>query len=180
MSDLREQTKKLTLCAVMAAVYVGLDFIAFAVSAPLGGTMKISFSGLPVIIVAVLCGPLWGAATGFVGAFIGQLLSYGLTVTTVLWVLPAVVRGLVFGLLFIAFKKSLKFAPLCVATVVSSLFVTAFNTLAMYLDAKIFKYPVVILGIGLINRIVVGVLTAVVFAVIVPPIIKLINRIYKR
>ena len=77
------------LAGVMAALYVCLDFLAVSVSAPFGGTMKISISGLPVIIVAIFCGPWWGAATGFIGAFIGQLITYGISATTVLWVLPA-------------------------------------------------------------------------------------------
>ena len=74
--------KKICLSAVMAALYVGLDFLAVTVSAPLGGNMKLSLNGLPVIIISAFFGPWWGAATGFVGAFIGQLLTYGLRATT--------------------------------------------------------------------------------------------------
>ena len=61
--------KMICLAGVMAALYVCLDFLAVSVSAPFGNNLKISISGLPVIIVAVFCGPWWGAATGFIGAF---------------------------------------------------------------------------------------------------------------
>ena len=47
------------LAGVMAALYVCLDFLAVSVSAPFGNNLKISISGLPVIIVAVFCGPWW-------------------------------------------------------------------------------------------------------------------------
>lgn len=174
---MNKNIKKLCLSAMMAAIYVALDYLAVAVSSPFGGTMKISLSGLPVIIIAVLCGPVWGMATGFVGAFIGQLITYGISATTLLWVIPAVMRGLTMGLLFIAFKRSMKRLPLCVGTVISSIIVTAINTVVLYLDSKIYSYPLAVFGVSLVNRIIVSVFTAVLFAVILPPIIKMLKRI---
>ena len=108
MSKRKTNIQFLTLSAIMAALYVGLDFLAVSISAPLGGSMKISISGLPVLIVAVFAGPIWGGACGFVGALVGQMISYGFTPMTLLWVLPAVVRGVSGGLLFKAFKSSTK------------------------------------------------------------------------
>ena len=173
---MNKNTVKISVCAVLSAMYVGLDLLAVSLSAPFGGTLKISVSGLPVIIAAILFGPLWGGAVGFVGAFIGQMLSYGFTATTVLWVMPATFRGIAMGLLFILFNKSLKPYILVIETVVSALLVTATNTAVMYIDAKIYKYPVTLLGIALVNRILAGIITAIVFAVIVPPIIKLVKK----
>ena len=173
---MNKNTLKISICAVLSAMYVGLDLLAVSLSAPFGGTLKISVSGLPVIIAAILFGPLWGGAVGFVGAFIGQMLSYGFTATTILWVMPATLRGIAMGLLFILFKKSLQPYILVIETVLSALLVTAINTLVMYIDAKIYKYPVTLLGIALVNRILAGIITAIVFAVIVPPIIKLVKK----
>ena len=96
----------------MAALYVGLDYLSTTLSSAMGGSVKISLNAIPVIITAVCIGPLWAAASGFTGAFIGQLITYGLTATTVLWTLPAVLRGLSVGLLFIALGRSLKRFPL--------------------------------------------------------------------
>ena len=90
---MKKTSKKICLAAVMAALYMGLDFLAVSVSAPFGGSMKLSISGLPVIIISAFFGPLWGAATGFVGAFLGQLITYGFSATTLLWVLPAPARA---------------------------------------------------------------------------------------
>ena len=119
-----ENIKMICLAGVMAALYVGLDFLAVSVSAPFGNNLKVSISGLPVIIVAVFCGPWWGAATGFIGAFIGQLISYGIGPTTILWVIPAVARGILMGYLFRAFKKSTKPGIIAIETCISSLVVT--------------------------------------------------------
>ena len=171
----KSKVKIMCLSAVMAAIYVALDFLAVAVSSPFGGTMKISISGLPVIIVSVLCGPLWGMATGFVGAFIGQLVTFGLAPTTLLWVLPAVVRGLSMGLLFLAFKKSINRLYLGISTIISSMLVTAINTAVLYLDSKIYGYGVALFGISLVNRIVIAIFTAILFTIVLPPIIKILK-----
>lgn len=175
----KESIKKICLSAVMAALYVGLDFLAVSVSAPFGGSMKLSISGLPVIIISAFFGPFWGAATGFVGAFLGQMITYGFGATTLLWVLPAVARGLVFGLLFKAFKCSLKPHILCIETIISALVVTAINSVVMYIDSIIYSYPVAILGIALINRIIAAVITSIAFAFVLPPILKAIKKIIK-
>ncbi len=174
------QIVKICFCAVMAALYTGLDYIAVSLSAPFGGTMKLSVSGIVIIIAAIMYGPLWGGAVGFVGAFLGQIITYGFTATTLLWVLPAVVRGIVFGLLFILFKRSLKTYILCIETVISALLVTAVNTLVMYIDAKIYRYPVALFGIALANRIIAAVITSIIFAVLLPLIIKGLKRILLR
>ncbi len=175
----KENIKKICLSAVMAALYMGLDFLAVSISAPFGGSMKLSISGLPIIIISSFFGPLWGATTGFVGAFLGQLITYGFGATTLLWVLPAVARGLVFGLLFKAFKKSLKPYILCIETVISALVVTAVNSIVMYIDSVVYAYTSVILGVALINRIIAAVITSIIFALILPPILKVLKKIIK-
>lgn len=166
------------LAGIMAAMYVGLDFLAVSVSAPFGGNLKISLSGLPVIIVAIFGGPLWGAATGFIGAFIGQLLTYGISATTALWVLPAVVRGLSMGIMFRAFKRSLKPSVLTLETCISSLLVTLFNTGAMLIEQKIYGYyeSFYAIFIAVPTRVIAGVVTAVVFSLMLPTIIGSLNK----
>lgn len=176
---MNNNVKKLCFAAIMSALYVGLDFLAYTFSAPFGGTMKISISGLPIILCAVLINPIWAAAAGFTGALIGQMISYGFTVTTLLWVMPAVIRGLSMGLLFILFKRSLNPFILSVETVISSLLVTAANTVVSYIDSKIYSYPVTLFGIILVNRIIVAVVTAIVFALIVPPIVKAVKNTFR-
>ena len=169
----------LCLSGIMAALYVGFDFLATNFSAVFGGNIKISLSGLPIMIVAVFSGPLYAMASGFVGAFIGQLISpYGLTATTLLWVLPAVIRGASMGLLYLAFKRNEKFGILALESVISSILVTGANTFVMYADSKIYHYYSFeyVFG-GLIVRIITGVATAIVFALILGPIIKALRKI---
>ncbi len=180
MSKTTMHIRYLCLAGVMAALYVGLDFLAVTVSAPFGNALKISLSGLPVILVSMLGGPLWGMATGFIGAFIGQLLTYGLSATTLLWVLPAMIRGLSMGLLFRAFGKKLTPGYLTLETVISSLLVTAANTGVLLIDAAIYGYssPATVL-LAVPGRVIAGCLTAVVFALMLPTIVNLLKKYFK-
>ena len=84
---------RICVCAILAALYFVFDLISIK-----AGPFKLSVSGLPIILVAIIYGPLDAMIVGFTGAFLGQLLSYGFTPTTILWCLPAVVRGLFVGL----------------------------------------------------------------------------------
>ncbi len=175
-----KKLKMLCLAAVMAALYVGLDFLAVSVSAPFGNSLKISLSGLPVIIVALCGGPLWGAATGFIGAFCGQMITYGFGPATLLWVLPAVARGLMMGWLFRAFKKSLKPAILTLETCISAVVVTAINTGALLVDQIMYgysSYAAILLAIP--ARLIAGALTAVAFSLMLPTIMQSLGKYIK-
>ena len=181
MSKNANNLKMLCLAGVMAALYVGLDFLAVSISAPFGGQLKISFSGLPVIIVSIFGGPLWGAATGFVGALVGQMITYGFSATTLLWVLPAVIRGLSMGLLFRAFKKSMKPSVLILETGISSLLVTLFNTGAMLIEQMLYGYysSYYAIVVAIPTRVIAGIVTAVVFSLMLPTIVNSLKGILK-
>lgn len=140
--------------------------------------MNISMGALPLIIGAALLGPTDGLIIGLLGSFLNQALSeYGITPTTILWIIPAAVRGLMIG----AFAKHCKFnmtMPQTVfITVLSALAVTALNTAAMYLDSKIWGYYSYASVFGMIiPRIISGILTSVIFGVIVPKILQPLRR----
>ena len=86
----------MTLMALSLALYVALSYASINRQ-----FIKISLTGLPIIFIAVVYGPIEGMLVGGIGEFFCQLVSqYGLTPTTPLWVLPAIVRGLIVGLLF--------------------------------------------------------------------------------
>ncbi len=169
-------TKKICACGALAALSFVLDLFAILLNTVFPA-VKLPLSALPIIVGAVFYGPLWGAAVGFVGSLLGQILSYGLTPTTLLWVLPAAVRGLSIGLLFIAFKRSMKYPVLALEISISALMVTAVNTAVMYIDSKIYGYYsfAYVFG-GLLVRVITGIAAAFVFAVIVPPIIKFLKK----
>lgn len=87
------KAKRMVTVAMLIAMYVVLSLFSINL-----GNMKITLDSLPIIVGAALLGPLDGFLIGFFGSFLNQLLTFGLTPTTILWVIPAAVRGLLIGL----------------------------------------------------------------------------------
>ena len=169
-------TKMLCTEAIMAALFVVFDILATNFSGIFGGNIKFSLSGLPIIICSLLFGPVSGMLVGLVGAFASQMLTYGFTATTVLWILPAVARGLVTGWLFIALGKKLNFGYITLITIISSIIVTALNTLVGYIDSQVYGYPYAVFAMTTVTRFVTGVATAVIYSIILVPIVKQLKK----
>ena len=126
------KTRKLALNAVLAAMCAALGALALDLN-----SIKITFESFPILLGALLFGPLDGLAVGFVGTLLYQLLRYGVSVTTPLWILPYALAGLVTG--FYAKRRgfSLTTGQTVGIVVAAEVLVTALNTLVMYIDAKV-------------------------------------------
>ncbi len=165
-------TKMLCINAVMVALYVVLEYV----SVRIGNNLKITFNGLPIIISAIFFGPLAGAFTGGLGSFISQMLQFGFSPTTVLWILPAIARGLTVGILYKYCRK--KYLSLYI--VLSSLIVSALNTLTLYVDGKLYHYynPATFLT-ATAFRFASGIITAVVYIAVIYAIMKPLEKVIK-
>ena len=85
------KTRRMCYAALLAAMYVPLSlYVAVQV-----GNVRISFGSLPVVVSALLFGPVEAVTVAMVGEFFKQLLTYGVTYTTVLYLIPPALRGLV-------------------------------------------------------------------------------------
>lgn len=162
---------KMTLLGLSLALFIALSFASVNLQ-----FIKISMSGIPLIFISVVYGPLEGALLGLVGEFLCQLMTYGITPTTALWVLPAVVRGLIVGFMFK--QKDVREHPILwiLTIIVSCLAVTIINTFVIYLDAKIFEYPSQLTTITILIRFAGSIGSAIIYAIVVPalflPLIK--------
>lgn len=173
----RMKTIDLCLCAAMIALHVVLE--VFCTIWLFGNSVKISLGSLPFIVIALLCGPVEGFVTGFIGTFISQLLTYGITITTPIWLMPGALAGLTAGLVYIAFKRKPKVVPIGVS-VCSGIFVlTLCNFLGTYLDGVlILKYTTMeVLMAALPVRIGVGICLAVIYTLISVPVCKALYRV---
>ena len=130
-----------------------------------------------VIVGAMLYGPGGGLLVGLLGAFMGQLLTYGVTATTILWILPQAARGLLVGIYAKHCGYSFSRGQLTAALIGTALVVTALNTGAMYIDSVIYNYYsyAYVFG-GLVVRIISGAATAVLMVFVAPPVVNLLNR----
>ena len=171
----RTPTKRLAVNAMMAAMCAVLGFIALDL-----GNIKITFETLPIHIGALLFGPVDGMAVGAIGTLIYQLLKYGVSVTTVLWMLPYIICGLVVGLWAKKRSFSVGDKEMIVLIVLSELMITALNTGVMYIDSKIYGYYSFAYIFGsLLVSIIVCVVKAVAYGFVLPPLLKTICKAMK-
>lgn len=171
---MKKNTRRLVVDAMLAALYFVLSLISIDLV-----SMKITMTGLPVIICGLLYGPADGFIVGVLGSFLEQMLKHGFTATTVLWIIPAGVRGLIMGIYALKCKHTLKCKPnftrrgLTAMIVLSALAVTTANTLVWYIDSLIYGYYSfeTVFGSALI-RYATGLVTSAVFSIITPFIIR--------
>ena len=173
----RIKTQTLCRVAVMAALYVLLNMLSIQ-----AGNLRITFASLPVVVCALLFGPGEAALTALLGEFLNQMLRYGFTATTALWVLPPAVRGLVIGLAARRLRqsaRSLEARPLtCYGVcILAALCTTVSNTLVIWVDSVLYHYYTFAYVFGdLVLRILTGTATAVVIACVAMPVTLLLGR----
>lgn len=163
--------KRLCFDALLIAIYFALSFLTLETP-----VWKISVSGLSIMIGAILFGPLDGFLIGLLGAFLEQLVGYGLTVTTIIWIMPAAIRGLVTGLYAKSKGYELTKLQIVFICIVSGVLLTIVNTLALYLDSKIIGYHYTIVLFTLVGRIFTGMTSSILYAVLLPMLLKLIKK----
>lgn len=173
--------KRMAMVAMLTAVYVALSTLAIVV-----GGMKLTFEHLPVIICAVIFGPVDGMLVGGLGEFINQMMTYGLTPTTLLWMAPALVRGLSMGLGAKLLDRHLgrsallnqRFpVALLIYSVVTGLVCAGINTFTLYVDSRMFGYYSYALVFGALwFRILAAVITSVAMVMAAKPVVNALNK----
>jgi len=170
------KTSQLTINAMLAAVcavlgYFALDFFS----------LKITLESFPVLLAALMYGPVSGMAVGGIGTFLYQLLRYGLEASTPLWVAPYLAGGLVAGLYAkrSGFNNSKK--EIFRISMITELVIFACNTVSLYLYSKIifgeFRMSFV-LG-ALLPRLLIALAKGAVFGGITRPVLVRLSPITK-
>lgn len=172
----RFSAKRLALDGVLVAVFFALSLFSVEV-----GGVKLTFDALPVVIAAMLFGPFDAFLVAFFGALLEQMLHFGFTATTILWILPPACRGLLIGLgakLFhnamsldaiFQHKRPFVYLAVCIA---AGLITSTLNTLAYYVDAKLYGYYNFALIFGVYGvRLLTGAITAVITALVAVPVL---------
>ena len=168
--------RQLALNAVLAAVCTVLA----GLSLKIGGNLKISFESLPVHIGALLFGPVDGMLIGGIGTFIYQVLlsGYGISATTVLWILPYVSCGMMDGLC--AARMGQGRGGVFFTLLLSELCITLLNTFALYVDSKIYAYysPAFVFG-TLALRLFLCLVRALVYTALMPPLLGSLKKVLR-
>lgn len=178
---MQNQTKKMATNAMMAALYFALSMLAV----PVGG-LKLTFEHLPVIVTAMLFGPVDALIVGALGELANQMMTYGFTTTTILWMTPAMFRGLSVGLCAKLFGKYMgmdavieKKLPIAflVTCVISGLICSLLNTFTLYVDSKLYGYYSYAMVFGVLwIRLAAGAVSSVLMAIAGKPLLAAMRK----
>ena len=166
------KSKRLALDGMLAAVYFALSWAVI----PIGGNLQVRFTSLALVVTALLFGAADACAVAFVGEALYQIVVFGVTVTTPIWLLPPVLHALALGLIAKPLRD--KAIPCFTACLCCGALNSVCNTLALWADAKIYGYysPAVVFG-AMPLRLAIGFATAtVVSCAAIPTVRALRNR----
>ena len=168
-------TRNVAYISMLVALYLVL-----AVLTPVKVlNFKFTFEAFPILIGGFLFGAKEGFLIGSLGSFLYQILlsSYGLTPTTLLWILPHSVSGLLVGYLSEKLNFNLNNKSIFLISTASAILVTCLNTLALYIDSKIFGYYSFALVFSTIGfKFIAGIILAVLFTSIIPLILRRLKK----
>lgn len=169
-------TLRLTEIAMLSALCAVLGNFALDM-----GNIKITFESIPILIGALMFGPLDGALIAGIGTLISQLLKYGLSATTALWMLPYIVCGIIVGIVAKFNNFTPKYSWIVPTVILNELLITLLNTVAMYIDSKIYAYYSFAYIFGSFGiRLVICIIKSSVYAVVLVPLVKTLHRYTNR
>ncbi len=169
----RTKTQKLVLSALLMAMHIILSY--FSLDLPL---MKINLSPLPIILAGLLFGPVVGGTVGLIGSLLYQILKFGIDPTTVLWIIPVGIRGLLIGLYAMSKKYKVKAFEMSVVIIFTSLVATILNTIGLYIAGYINMAEQslgVVMGPRLLNSLFVSVICIVIVLPLMKPLRKFLH-----
>ncbi len=170
---------------MLLAIYIVLSIVTVRITP----NLQITFTGIAIIMAVVLYGLPDAIMIATIGSFISQLRGvYGLSITTPIWMIPPILRAVVFGIIYeIYLKKDIKLEEKKILFVIyataAGLVTTIANTGAIFLDAAIFEYPVSMAVIESVFRFVSSIVSSIAIGFICLPIIyalKNANLLYDR
>ena len=172
---MQNQTKKMATNAMLAALCAVLGFVSIDM-----GNLKITLESFPVNLGALLFGPVDGMVIAFLGSFIYQILKYGFSVTTPLWILPGVVSAALLG----GYAKKKEFGltrkQVIIAVLIAELVVTILNTGVMYIDSKIYGYYSFVYIFGtIVPRFAICIGKGVVYGAVLHPLMETVKKAIK-
>lgn len=177
----KNYVKKLCLASVFASLYVALELVAMYTGVlAFGDNFQIPISCFPLILASVLLGPVWGTGVGIVGSFLSQMLSpYGISWSSIIWMIPTIMYSLIIALLFLAFKKSYKSYILAIEFAIGSLSLSLLNIAANYSYNFFADFSNIFLKFFIPLKLIFGIAFAIIFAIIAPPIVKKLKTFIK-
>ncbi len=165
----RKKIYTMALASTMAALSVALDLFSMR-----SDTSRYTIYALPLLLAGMMFGPIIGGLAGLAEGIIIQLITYGFTPTTILWVIAPCAWGLISGLIAKIFKYKLTPIKVIINVMITSFIALFINTLALILDGLIYHQPTAYvyanLGIRILTAFIIGIFYIIMILIILPRI----------
>lgn len=165
-------TKVITISSVMAAFSVVLNLMSVRTD-----TSLYTIYALPLLIAGILYGPVVGLYSGLATGIIVQIFTYGITPTTILWLLAPASWGLFSGFISYLFDYKIKSINTFAIVFICSTIALIINTLALKLDGLYYGYSTAFIYSNLVLRIIssfiIGIFYFIILVIILPRISKI-------
>ena len=167
---------RLSIDSMMAALYFVLAYLAIRI-----GNITITPASVTIVIVSLLYSPLDALSVALVGELLNQMVRYGASPTTALWLMPVLLRASIISLTAHFCRKKGTYLEnhligYFITLMIAALFTTAANTGIIYLDAWLLKYPVEYKRFETIFRFISGMVTSVLVAILAIPVVKVTSK----
>lgn len=174
----RFNARRICYIALLVAMYYVLNLLEIRTP----GNLHVTLDALPIMVSALLMGPLDAVLVAFFGELLNQVFGpYGITATTLLWALPPVAYALVIALAAgkgTGRRRLEERAAVCyIVCIAASLLRTVGNTCVIWLDSVIYGYYsfAIVFGAAAI-RFMTGVVAAILVATATMPLVRLLRR----
>ena len=187
----KDYVKNLCKESVLSVLFVALELLSSYIGKiAFLDSYQLPLGCFPLILASVMLGPLWGTAVGVVGSFVSQL-AFGLSWSTIVWMIPTVCYSLSVSLLFLLFKKSYKPYIFGIELLFSSLLLSSLNLLAKYVDINVLgvyygpnefgtnELLNSLFAVFISLKIIGAIVFAIIFLFIVPPIVNKLKKVIK-
>lgn len=174
----KNKTYKLAVMGILGALCIAFSCLSIKT-----GPLTISFASLPIYVAAFYLGAPEAIIVALLGGAADQIISYGISATMPLWLIPGVVRAATAFLLSYWYKKLYKkpaetdYSITLLICIISSFICTFVTTEIMAIDALLFNYfswTYILSSLGM--RLFSSTIIAILCGIVVSPIVNILKQ----
>lgn len=121
----------LVFVAMLTAMAIVLDCYC---SIRIGSFIKLTLYGFPLIVIGYFFGPIYGLIGGIATGICSDLTGYGISLSTLWWIIAPICWGVVPGLFTKKFKENASVLRLVIVIITTAISAYLANTLGFLLD----------------------------------------------
>lgn len=169
---------RLALDSMFAAMYFILTYVTIRI-----GNFHITFASLLTVLSSLMFGFPDALIISMLGEFLNQTLTYGIMITTPLWIIPPVLRAVVISTVSLIYRKKDRQlekhkVAYFITVIIAGLVTSIANTGATFLDGYLIGYPVSFVWMTTLLRFLLNIVTSIVVSLAALPILSILRNAF--